>query len=164
MTEGTWSGEAPATKDAREIFEVERVAALAKLFDADDPTNLGELAGPIYWPDLSPSEAEQEWYLLRAWVDQLVLRFSHLDHHVIPRCWFRHNGHVEALAAFRDQETANYSDTGARALRPWSGTTLFVISRLVCASGPVSWPAELFMRPQLDRIPSTTIPTSGTSS
>ena len=35
----------------------------------------------------------------------------HLDHHVIPRCWFRHNGHVEALVALRDQERVNYSDT-----------------------------------------------------
>ena len=38
-------------------------------------------------------------------------RFSHLDHHVIPRCWFLHNGHVEALAALRDQERVNYFET-----------------------------------------------------
>jgi len=40
-----------------------------------------------------------------------VLRgFSHLDHHVIPRCWFTHPGHVEALAALRDAERANYAE------------------------------------------------------
>ena len=64
----------------------------------------------MYWPDLSPSDAEREWDPLRAWVELLVSRFPHLDHHVIPRCWFRHNGHVEALVALRDQERTNYSD------------------------------------------------------
>jgi len=40
-----------------------------------------------------------------------MARFPHLDHHVIPRCRFLHNGHVEALAALRDQERVNYGDT-----------------------------------------------------
>jgi len=40
-----------------------------------------------------------------------MARFSHLDHHVIPRCWFLHNGHVEALVALRDQERVNYGET-----------------------------------------------------
>ena len=110
MTESTDSG-MPSNQGRGEICEVERVAALAKLFDADDPADLGEVSGPMYWPDLSPSEAKREWGLLRAWVEHLVARFTHLDHHVIPRCWFRHNGHVEALAALRDQEMANYSET-----------------------------------------------------
>ena len=48
---------------------------------------------------------------LRTWVERLMARFSHLDHHVIPRCWFLHNGHVEALAALRDQERVNYGET-----------------------------------------------------
>jgi hypothetical protein len=60
---------------------------------------------------LRRAAAHQEWEALRAWVEQLVVRFAHLDHHVIPRCWFRHNGHVEALVALRDQERVNYSDT-----------------------------------------------------
>jgi hypothetical protein len=34
-----------------------------------------------------------------------------LDHHVIPRCWWRHNGHVEALAALRDHERSSFADT-----------------------------------------------------
>lgn len=37
-----------------------------------------------------------------ACVEGLQPRFEHLDHHVIPRCRWRHNGHVEALAALRD--------------------------------------------------------------
>jgi hypothetical protein len=110
MTQSS-EGEMPNNLRRGEISEVERVAALAKLFDADALSDLGEVSGPMYWPDLSPSEAEREWGLLRAWVDHLVLRFPHMDHHVIPRCWFRHNGHVEALAALRDQEVANYSET-----------------------------------------------------
>jgi hypothetical protein len=34
-----------------------------------------------------------------------------LDHHVVPRCWFKHNGHVEALVALRDHERVSFSDT-----------------------------------------------------
>lgn len=110
MTEGT-DGGMPSNQGRGEISEVQRVAALAKLFDADGPADFEEVSGPIFWPDLSSSEAEREWGLLRTWVEDLVARFTHLDHHVVPRCWFRHNGHVEALAALRDQELANYSDT-----------------------------------------------------
>jgi hypothetical protein len=110
MTQGN-NGGMPGNQGRSEISEVERVAALAKLFDADGPTGFDEVSGPMYWPDLAPSEAEREWDLLRTWVEQLVARFPNLDHHVIPQCWFRHNGHVEALAALRDQEAANYSDS-----------------------------------------------------
>ena len=84
---------------------------LAKLDEAGGPIDLDEIDGSMYWPGLSPGEAHQEWEALRVWVEQLVVRFAHLDHHVIPRCWFRHNGHVEALVALRDQERVNYSDT-----------------------------------------------------
>jgi hypothetical protein len=54
---------------------------------------------------------DEQWDVLRAWVEELVMRFPHLDHHFIPRCWFRHDGHVEALVALRDQERVNYSDS-----------------------------------------------------
>ena len=109
MTERTQDA-TPSNQGRGGISEVARVAALAKLFDAETQADFDEAAGPIYWPDLSPSEADREWDLLRTWVEHLVSRFPHLDHHVIPRCWFRHNGHVEALAALRDQERTNYSD------------------------------------------------------
>lgn len=88
-----------------------RVAALAKLFEVDGPPDLDEITSPLYWPDLSAGELGHEWAALREWVEKLMERFGHLDHHVIPRCWFRHNGHVEALAALRDQERVNYGDT-----------------------------------------------------
>jgi hypothetical protein len=92
-------------------LEAERVAALANLFEAEALPGLDDVAAPMYWPDLSPGEADQEWDALQSWVAQLGVRFAHLDHHIIPRCWFRHNGHVEALVALRDQERVNYSDT-----------------------------------------------------
>ncbi len=130
MTEGTDSG-MPSNQGRREISEVERVAALAKLFDADGTVDLGEVSGTMYWPDLLPSETQREWDLLRAWVEHLMARFTHLDHHVIPRCWFRHNGHVEALAALRDQEMANYSET-APGTSAVEFTGLFATSKPVC--------------------------------
>ncbi len=97
--------------DSHDQGRAERVSALAALYEADGPPDLDELSGPIFWPDLTPGEARAEWAALRAWVEALTERFGHLDHHVIPRCWFRHPGHVEALAALRDAERVNYSDT-----------------------------------------------------
>jgi hypothetical protein len=112
MTERNGGGDATPTEHGRkDVLEAERVAALAKLFEADALPGLDDIASPMYWPDLPPGEADQEWDALRSWVEQLVVRFPHLDHHVIPGCWFRHNGHVEALAALRDQERVNFSDT-----------------------------------------------------
>ena len=91
--------------------EGERLSALTKLFETNELLDLGEITGPIHWPDLSAHEAALEWPALRTWVERLMARFSHLDHHVIPRCWFLHNGHVEALSALRDQERINYGET-----------------------------------------------------
>jgi hypothetical protein len=125
-----------------DALEAERVAALAKLFETDAPPGLDDIAAPMYWPDLSPGEAAQEWDALRSWVEQLVVRFAHLDHHVIPRCWFRHNGHVEALVALRDQERVNYSDTAPgsagvewhRALRDIEARLREWTSQLACGA------------------------------
>ena len=94
-----------------DVTESDRLSALARLCEADGTFDMDEIAGPVFWTDLSPGEATQEWATLRAWVEQLIVRFSHLDHHAIPRCWFLHNGHVEALAALRDQERINYGET-----------------------------------------------------
>ena len=111
MTERIPEGSTPADYEGDEALESQRVAALAELYEADGPIDFDEIDGPMYWPDLLPGGANEEWEALKAWVEQLVVRFAHLDHHVIPRCWFRHNGHVEALVALRDQERVNYSDT-----------------------------------------------------
>jgi hypothetical protein len=88
----------------------ERSSALTKLFETDELLDFDEIAGPSHWPELSPDDAAREWPVLRSWVERLMTRFSHLDHHVIPRCWFLHNGHVEVLAALRDQERVNYGE------------------------------------------------------
>ena len=111
MTEKIPKGSTRAGHEGDEELEDQRVAALAKLYEADGPIDLDEIDGPMYWSDLPLGAAHEEWEAIRAWVEQLVVRFAHLDHHVIPRCWFRHNGHVEALVALRDQERVNYSDT-----------------------------------------------------
>jgi hypothetical protein len=89
----------------------QRRSVLGALFELDGPPDLDEMTGPIYWPELSMGELSKEWAALRVWVEQLMMRFGHLDHHVIPRCWYLHNGHVEALAALRDQELVNYIAT-----------------------------------------------------
>jgi hypothetical protein len=142
VTERNVEGTAQNDHGRGDALEAERVAALAKLFAADAPPGLDDIAAPMYWPDLSPGEADQEWDALRSWVEQLVVRFVHLDHHVIPRCWFRHNGHVEALVALRDQERVNYSDTAPgsaavewhRALRDIEARLREWTSQLACGA------------------------------
>jgi hypothetical protein len=114
MTDGSNEKEEPGHAGRHEHGEglrAERVAALAKLFEGDGPSDLDEMSGPVYWPDLSVVEAGREWNDLRSWVEELVVRFPHLDHHIIPRCWFLHNGHVEALVALRDHERVNFGET-----------------------------------------------------
>lgn len=86
-------------------------AAIEALFGADGPPDFDDLAGPLSWPQVRTAEAAQAWADLRAWVEQLLDRFPHLDHHAIPVCWWRHNGHVEALVALRDHERMCYSDS-----------------------------------------------------
>ena len=92
-----------------EAHRAARVGALAALYETGGPLDLDELAPPVFWPGLSAAAARREWASLRAWVEALVERFSHLDHHVIPRCWYRHPGHVEALSALRDAERVHYA-------------------------------------------------------
>lgn len=85
---------------------------LAELLGADG--DLGELAdafgAPLFWPDLPPERAAQEWQALAGWVARLVARFD-WDTHVVPACWWRHNHLVEALAALRDHERGCYAPT-----------------------------------------------------
>jgi hypothetical protein len=111
--------------------------ALAGLFDTGTGDLFPDLDGPLLWPALSANEATEEWCSLRAWVEQLVGRFS-IPAQVVPPCWFRHNALVEALAALRDHHRASFSPTAAptaamdwhRALRDmeqrltgWTGLT-----------------------------------------
>jgi hypothetical protein len=112
MTEEGVDGPSTGTdSDVTRVGPSQRSSALAKLSETDELLDMGEIAAPSHWPSLSAEEAAREWPALRSWVEKLMARFSHLDHHVIPRCWFLHNGHVEALVALRDQERVNYSET-----------------------------------------------------
>ena len=77
-------------------------------YDGDD---FADVPAPTHWPAVPAADAAAEWDELRNWVEALQARFAHLDHHVIPRCWWRHNEHVEALAALRDHERSSFSET-----------------------------------------------------
>jgi hypothetical protein len=105
---GPYLGSDHAAKDKARI---DAEAAIEALFGTDGLPDLDDMNGPTHWPSIPVDDAADEWAALRSWVEQLQARFSHLDHHVIPLCWWRHNGHVEALAALRDHEQASYTDT-----------------------------------------------------
>jgi hypothetical protein len=91
----------PKTSDAVTFMQLAYASAGVKPEDIPAAT---------HWPSLDPEKAAQEWEQLRSWVDELRRRFESLDHHVIPHCWWRHNGHVEALTALRDHERVSFAD------------------------------------------------------
>jgi len=100
--------------------------------------DLVDVPGPTYWPDVASLDAPDEWEDLRAWVGELCKRFGPVDHHVVPRCWWRHNGHVEALVALRDHERSSFAATSpATAPVEWFRALRDVASLLR------SWTAEL---------------------
>ena len=112
MTEEGVDGPSPGTdSDVTRVGPLQRSSALANLSEAGELLDIDAIAPPSHWASLSADEAAREWPALRSWVEKLMARFSHLDHHVIPRCWFLHNGHVEAMVALRDQERVNYGET-----------------------------------------------------
>ncbi len=84
---------------------------LRHLFGAADDELIDEIPGATNWPTIDPADTPTAWADLKAWVDDLRRRFDHLDHHVIPACWWRHNEHVEALVALRDHHRASFDDT-----------------------------------------------------
>jgi hypothetical protein len=96
----------PRHGDTGEDLRAERIDALARMLSPEGPPDPSELAPPTYWPSLSREEAVEEWDYLRAWVEGLLTRFGHLSPEVIPPCWYRHPGHVEALAALADFQRA----------------------------------------------------------
>jgi len=59
---------------------------------------------------------------------------------VIPRCWWRHNGHVEALAALRDHERISYSPT-APATAPMDWLRALRATTRCWPRGLPTWPA-----------------------
>jgi hypothetical protein len=91
-------------------FGADALALLQAVYSHGGP-DLDQIPVATHWPSLSAEDTLEQWTQLRAWVEQLQHRFEFLDHHVLPRCWFKHNGHVEALAALRDHERVSFSDT-----------------------------------------------------
>lgn len=77
---------------------------------AGEAVELDAIPVVTHWPSVPAADAEAEWKDLHDWVVSLRRRFDHLDHHVIPACWWLHNEHVEALAALRDHERLSFAD------------------------------------------------------
>ena len=73
--------------------------------------DLADIPGATRWSSIAPEKADAAWLELAEWVEGLQARFAHLDHHVVPACWWRHNEHVEALVALRDHERIAFSST-----------------------------------------------------
>jgi hypothetical protein len=88
---------------------VANLAALAERLGLNTLDEFDEMAGPVYWPDLTAEDAAAEWDGLRRWVLNLRIRFPQATK--IPDCWYRHNDLVEALSALRDYERASFSST-----------------------------------------------------
>ena len=64
-------------------------------------------------------------------MQELLERFEHLDHEAIPPCWWRHNGHVEALQALRDHERMSYAESSpGQAATSWHREFQFIETRL----------------------------------
>ena len=125
----------------------ERSSALAELFETDELLDLDEIAGPFHWPELSADEAAREWPALCSWVEQLMARFPHLDHHVIPAAGSFTTATSKRWLPF---VTKNGSTT-ARPLRGPPGSTgigHFETSRRGCGSGPLSWRVARPMNPE----------------
>lgn len=103
MTDTNGNGEKPNGRNPLEHFREMMGVPVAEDF-ADIPT-------PTHWPTVPSADTAAEWAELRSWVEDLCRRFSFLDHHVIPRCWWLHNEQVEALAALKDHEQSSFSDS-----------------------------------------------------
>lgn len=82
-----------------------------------DDVDLADIPSATSWPAITSTDAGLAWDELLAWVTALQERFTHIDHHVVPHCWWRHNGHVELLVALRDHERSSFS-TSAPATAP----------------------------------------------
>jgi hypothetical protein len=124
--------------ERRIVRKAAQLVAIAHELRDNELADAGELPHPIFWPALTADEAEQEWDLLRRWVDQLRVRYANLTR--VPDCWWRHNDLVEVLAALRDFEGACFSATAPataavewqRALRDMEIRMELWIKRFTC--------------------------------
>jgi hypothetical protein len=113
------------------------------IFDTFDLDDMEDVPVATHWPDISAADAPEHWGDLRGWVERLQERFAHLDHHVIPRCWWRHNEHVEALSALRDHELVSFAETApATAPVEWFRAMRDITALLRAWSGELSCGAE----------------------
>lgn len=94
---------APGRRPSRDALD-----ELRHLMGAGAEEELVDVPGPTHWPEVGSADLAAEWEDLRGWVVELCERFPSLDHHVVPRCWWRHNDHVEAIVALRDHERASF--------------------------------------------------------
>lgn len=119
------------------------VAAIAAEHGAPEPEPPAPPPGPTYWPTVTDIDAVDQWEDLAGWVAGLQARFETIDNHVIPPCWWRHNGHVETLAALRDHEGESYAPVAPasaavgfmRALRDVTAILRAWTAEIGCAGG-----------------------------
>lgn len=131
MDSGNEQPDDTAPDEKREGPESKEQHLLSRLYAPDVPTDMEVFAGPLHWPTVPAIDFAAELSELRGWVEQLVERFPHLDHTIIPACWWRHNGHVEALQALRDHERVAYADSSpGTAGVDWHRAFLVIESRL----------------------------------
>ena len=95
-----------------------------------------EVTAPLFWPTITPFEAEREWPALRAWVTGLRERYDELDFHFIPACWYQHPAIVSALQALRDHERVAYdASSPASSGTDWHRAYRDITSQLRSFSG-----------------------------
>ena len=139
------------------------IDVLKALYGIGTP-DLDEIPAVTHWTSIPAVDAGEEWAQLRGWVERLQTRFAPLDHHVIPACWWRHNEHVEALAALRDHERVSFSAAAPatapfdwfRALRDISVLLRAWTGELACGATHHDPPARL--RPRTPRNGKATSP------
>jgi len=101
------------------------------IYGTAGPPDMDTFTPPLFWPAIPAADIGATWADLRAWVEGLVVRYPHLDHHVIPPCWWRHPGHVEALQALRDHERSSFSTSAVpTAATDWQWRFALIEGRL----------------------------------
>jgi hypothetical protein len=117
--------------------------AVEPIFDTFDVDDMEDVPAATHWPDIPDADVPEHWDELRSWVERLQERFAHLDHHVIPRCWWRHNEHVEALSALSDHELVSFAETApATAPVDWFRAMRDITALLRSWTGELSCGAE----------------------
>ena len=162
MTEGT-DGGMPSNQGRGEISEVERVAALAKLFDADAPGDFDEVVRTDVSGPTSRRVRLNESGACCGPGSNTLWRGSPIS----TTTSFLDVGFATTATSRPSPRCATKSwritPTPPWVQQPWSSTGLFATSKHVCASGPASWHAELLTRPPLIGFHNW-IPSSGANS